>query len=255
MKETDDTSVYDEDQDNDQDEDEDEEEFSSFVKNGMHYTPIMAILDDLDEDERAKIVLSKNLKKLYNNIAVKKEVKINLWDFGGQEIYHATHQFFLTKRSIYLFVWEPRKDNDEEDFDYWLNTIKLLSAGSPVIIVMNKSDIRHKNIDKNSYQNKFKNIRNFFEVSCVNKQGIVELKEEIEECIKLMPHIGDKIPASWIKVREKIMLIDEDYTSYSNFISICNEKKLIVDKKEISLFSEYMHDIGDIMHFKEEIPY
>ena len=29
--------------------------------------------------------------------------RVNIWDFGGQEIYHATHQFFLTKRSLYLF--------------------------------------------------------------------------------------------------------------------------------------------------------
>lgn len=29
-----------------------------------------------------------------------KEFKLNIWDFGGQVIYHATHQFFLTKRSL-----------------------------------------------------------------------------------------------------------------------------------------------------------
>ena len=29
---------------------------------------------------------------------------VNMWDFGGQEIYHATHQFFLTKRSLYALV-------------------------------------------------------------------------------------------------------------------------------------------------------
>jgi internalin A len=26
---------------------------------------------------------------------------LNTWDFGGQEIYHATHQFFLTNRSLF----------------------------------------------------------------------------------------------------------------------------------------------------------
>lgn len=230
----------------------DEKVYESFTKDGMHYTPIAAIISELEEDDHSKVILSKNLDQLYNNTVVKKEVKINLWDFGGQEIYHATHQFFLTKRSLYLFVWEPRKDNDEEDFDYWLNTIRLLSADSPVIIVMNKADVRHKNIDKNAYREKFVNIKEFFEISCVTKQGIVELKQEIENCIKSMAHIGDKIPASWIRVREKIKFIKEDYTNYSNFVSICHEDRLILDKKEISLFSEYLHDIGDIIHFKED---
>ena len=27
-----------------------------------------------------------------------------VWDFGGQQIYHATHQFFLTKSSLYVLV-------------------------------------------------------------------------------------------------------------------------------------------------------
>lgn len=39
-----------------------------------------------------------NLACLYNH--VHKDVTVNMWDFGGQEIYHATHQFFLTKRSL-----------------------------------------------------------------------------------------------------------------------------------------------------------
>ena len=30
-----------------------------------------------------------------------RKLQVNIWDFGGQEIYHATHQFFLTKRSLY----------------------------------------------------------------------------------------------------------------------------------------------------------
>ena len=37
------------------------------------------------------------------------EIKLNVWDFGGQEIMHATHQFFLTKRSLYLLVLDSRQ--------------------------------------------------------------------------------------------------------------------------------------------------
>ncbi|MDQ1353721.1 MAG: internalin, partial [Acidobacteriota bacterium] len=39
-----------------------------------------------------------------------RDVSIHFWDFGGQDILHATHQIFLTKRSLYLFVWDPRKE-------------------------------------------------------------------------------------------------------------------------------------------------
>ena len=34
--------------------------------------------------------------------------RLNVWDFGGQEIYHATHQFFLTRRSLYVIGRHPQ---------------------------------------------------------------------------------------------------------------------------------------------------
>lgn len=40
-----------------------------------------------------------------------KEFQINIWDFGGQEIYHQTHQFFLTERSLYALVVDTRKED------------------------------------------------------------------------------------------------------------------------------------------------
>src|SRR5262249_2008984 len=30
------------------------------------------------------------------------DMTLHAWDFGGQHIYYATHQFFLTRRSLYL---------------------------------------------------------------------------------------------------------------------------------------------------------
>ena len=36
-------------------------------------------------------------------------IHANVWDFGGQEIMHSFHHFFLTKRSVYLFVLDTVK--------------------------------------------------------------------------------------------------------------------------------------------------
>jgi hypothetical protein len=33
-------------------------------------------------------------------------VTFRTWDFGGQREYYATHQYFLSKRSLYLVVWK-----------------------------------------------------------------------------------------------------------------------------------------------------
>ena len=69
-----------------------------------------------------------------------KDIRLNVWDFGGQEIYHATHQFFLTKRSLYLLVCNCRTSEEENRIEYWLKLIESFGGKSPVIIVGNKKD-------------------------------------------------------------------------------------------------------------------
>ena len=58
------------------------------------------------------------------------EMVLNCWDFGGQQIYHAIHQFFLTKNSLYILLDDTAKDHKlvtDEGFRYWLEIIELLS--------------------------------------------------------------------------------------------------------------------------------
>jgi internalin A len=62
-----------------------------------------------------------------------REIKVNFWDFGGQEIMHATHQFFLSKRSLYILVLDGRKDEKPE---YWLKLIENFGGDSPVLVVI-----------------------------------------------------------------------------------------------------------------------
>jgi internalin A len=34
---------------------------------------------------------------------------LNIWDFGGQEVCRIIHQFFFSRRALYLLVWRPRE--------------------------------------------------------------------------------------------------------------------------------------------------
>ena len=42
------------------------------------------------------------------------QVTAHLWDFGGQEVMHATHQFFLSQRSVYVLLLNSRNDDQAE---------------------------------------------------------------------------------------------------------------------------------------------
>jgi internalin A len=58
-------------------------------------------------------------------------ITLNIWDFGGQEIMHATHQFFLTQRSLYLLVLDARQGEDEGRVEYWLSLIHSFAPAAP----------------------------------------------------------------------------------------------------------------------------
>ncbi len=64
---------------------------------------------------------------------------LNVWDFGGQEIMHGTHRFFLTRRSLYLLVLEDRREDDGSVYQR-LRTIRNRAEDSPVIVGINQAD-------------------------------------------------------------------------------------------------------------------
>ncbi|HAN19571.1 MAG: hypothetical protein A2X13_14995 [Bacteroidetes bacterium GWC2_33_15] len=177
------------------------------------------------------------------------EIKLNLWDFGGQEIYHSTHQFFLTRRSIYIFVWEARRDDLNVQFDYWLNVISLLGKDSPILIVCNKSDERYKNIDEATLKTTFKNIKGFHKVSAKTGEGVKELIKAITNEIEKLDHIGDYLPKKWIDIRKYLEKENYNYLSISHYIQICEKNGL--NKSSALFLSEYYHDLGVFLHFKE----
>ncbi|MCX6581333.1 MAG: leucine-rich repeat domain-containing protein [Candidatus Aminicenantes bacterium] len=179
-----------------------------------------------------------------------RDVKIHFWDFGGQDILHATHQFFLTKRSLYIFVWDPRKEEETRGFDYWLNAVKLFGAGSPLIMVMNKADMRIKHIDEASFQEKFPNIAHFHQISCVSGLHIPELTETIRTALCGMPHLLDKLPKRWKDIRDKLKARKDDYITQEGYLAVCLSHDM--DREKALFLSDYLHDLGIILHFHQD---
>lgn len=176
--------------------------------------------------------------------------KLHVWDFGGQEIYHSTHQFFLTKRSVYIYVWDARKEEDYTGFEYWLNTIRTLGGSSPALIVMNKADIRSKSIDEASLKKKYSNIQGFYNTSCLTDIGIKELKLGVIKAFEKLPHYGDKLPKAWIEIRNELRNKNTNYIAYKDYNEICQINGL--NEKRADFLTDYLHDLGDILLYKDD---
>ncbi|MBD5162907.1 MAG: GTP-binding protein [Oscillibacter sp.] len=181
--------------------------------------------------------------------------KLNVWDFGGQEIYHSTHQFFLTERSLYLLVWDALAEEEYGRIDYWLKTIQSFAAESPIIIVVNKCDNdigRIRRIDKEDYQSRFPQIKDVFYVSCKDDIRIGELRKYIESLAISLPLMKTTWLSSWMSVRQALeeRSRHENFIPYQTYLEICASKD-IGDDEALSL-AKYLHDLGIILFYHDD---
>ncbi len=218
-----------------------------------------------------------------------KQFRVNIWDFGGQEIYHQTHQFFLTKRSLYALVTDSRKDHIH--LDYWLQIVELLSESSPMLIIKNEKDCCVDIKDEAQIRTRFKTmVQEILDTNLATNTGLERIVNRMQEYIAELPHVGIKIPKTWAKVRKAIEDDKRDYISLDDYLKICddcgytktnfptskdeNERKNSLPtskggnegEKSLPTFqggnergldgrlilSQFLHDLGIILHFQDE---
>ncbi|MEG4929487.1 COR domain-containing protein, partial [Microcoleus sp. F10-B2] len=179
-----------------------------------------------------------------------KPVKLNVWDFGGQEIYHATHQFFLTKRSLYLLVCNCRTSEDENRLEYWLKLIESFGDASPVILVGNKCDEQPLDLNRKALRDKYPNIKAIVETSCESGTGIDELRSAIHTEISQLKEVYDLLPLSWFQVKQRLENLDKDIISISEYATICAKENIFEETDQTQLIG-LLHNLGIVLNFRE----
>ena len=179
-----------------------------------------------------------------------KDIRLNVWDFGGQEIYHATHQFFLTKRSLYLLVCNCRTSEEENRLEYWLKLIQSFGGSSPVIIVGNKNDEQPLDINQRALRDKYPNIKAILETSCQSGDGIDELKQAIEKEVGQLKEVYDLLPLKWFEVKEQLEAMDQDFIKYSQYERLCEDQDIPEDHNQEQLI-RLLHDLGLVLNYRD----
>jgi len=191
-------------------------------------------------------------------IGLPRDFRLNVWDFGGQDIYHSTHQFFLTKRSLYLLITEARKEMRHEDFYWWLSIIRSLSKDCPVVIVLTKCDLPTVDLPIREYREVFPCIVDSQKVSCHKKHRSTLdcLKQAMAKILNdrsLLPDIGTPLPKSWVQVREALEELrgkKKTFITCDQYITLCKHHGL--DEKQAMHLSDYYHDLGVFLHFRDD---
>ena len=171
------------------------------------------------------------------------------WDFGGQEIMHATHKFFLSERSVYVLVLNSRKD---ENPDYWLRHIETYGGGASAtaLVVFNKMEGNSAyDLDRRVLKQKYPFIGGFYPVSAKTGAGIAELRKALFQCVADHPLAESKFPTDWIEVKNALEKEREDYINYDHFRAVC-AKNGVKDEQYQEFLIRALNDLGVALHFE-----
>jgi internalin A len=186
-----------------------------------------------------------------------KDIRANIWDFGGQEIYHSTHQFFFSKRALYILVDDTRINNDttvnDKSFAYWFGLVDLLGGESPLLIVQNEKNDRSKQLETSSMRGRFDFVKETLQTNLMTGRGLPEVHQAIEDQVQNLLRGNVSLPISWVDIRKEIDTLTKETheISASRWREICKNHGIENVKQQKSL-SQYFHDVGVFLHFQED---
>jgi small GTP-binding protein len=176
------------------------------------------------------------------------DIHVHFWDFGGQEIMHATHQFFLSKRSLYILVLDGRRD---EKTEYWLKHIESFGGDSPILMVLNKIDENPGfEVNRRFLQEKYKGIKGFYRVSCAKREGIDVITNALSKALANVELIETTWPKTWFNVKMQLEAMTDNFISIDKYKEMCTEEK-ITEKSDQDTLVDFLNDLGVILHFKD----
>ncbi|AFM05521.1 Leucine Rich Repeat (LRR)-containing protein [Bernardetia litoralis DSM 6794] len=219
------------------------------------------------EDRTEGIVIKENIPFYLED---DKEIRLNIWDFGGQEVYHGTHRLFLNKDAVYIIVWtletDEQKEEIRQDLNYWLDYAQDLAIDSPIILVHSQCEkVKDEDQEKIREQKmlgwneKYKNniVEEYLPFSAKEKIGVEELNKAIRKAIKdkLSDRVETKIPKKWSDLRDDLRKLREKEEDKKNEISKEDYLKECanyeIEESEAETILTFLHRTGFLYYYTE----
>eukprot|EP01127_Copromyxa_protea_P014151 TRINITY_DN389_c1_g1_i1.p1 TRINITY_DN389_c1_g1~~TRINITY_DN389_c1_g1_i1.p1 ORF type:complete len:2271 (-),score=715.31 TRINITY_DN389_c1_g1_i1:92-6904(-) len=188
---------------------------------------------------------------------------INFWDFAGQEIYLATHPFFLSERCVYVVCFNINSEVETARIGPWLKTIKFYAPKSPILIVGTHLDtVKKGKKDKielvkeeiNEKFSTFKMLTGVFGVGIYSQLNVQPLLDHILETALAQPWYtnaprgSDLIAEDFFQLNQSLCTTGEvPLLAWDDIIE--RASKVGVPEARVVACLKYIETLGHIMYF------
>lgn len=176
-----------------------------------------------------------------------------VWDFGGQHVLHAMHEFFLTARSLYLLVLGEREDMAERDAAYWLQLIRSYAGDAPVVVALNKSLGRQREMDRASLDKNYGPILAWVSTDCADgfQTSIDNLRAALTTAADQMPEVHARFPAKWWEIKEWLENMSEPYLDFAKYQQECIQRGEKEPEQQEKL-AAWLNDLGIAINYADD---
>jgi hypothetical protein len=176
---------------------------------------------------------------------------LNAWDFGGQEVYRITHQFFFSERALYLVVWAPRQGQEQNEVAGWLRRIRLRVAEVRILVVATHCDERNPELDLPALRAQAgAALVGAHEVDNSSGRGVAELRARLAELAAGLPGMGEPISVRWTSVARALRASEQTQISRDEYDAVCAREGL--DAVEGAALARLLHQQGHIIHYADD---
>jgi internalin A len=179
-------------------------------------------------------------------------VVINLaaWDFGGQEVYHATHQFFLTDRAVFLLVINGRAENGANRLRHWLDIITARAPKAPILVVATHAAQGASHVNLAELQAEFPQVAAVHAVDCSTSAGIAALRGAVASQAAQLPTMGTPWPRQWTAAGEALAKERAPIITARRMRAIM-ARVSVADQVEQDALADVLHQRGQILRYAD----
>ena len=149
------------------------------------------------------------------------EVRAHVWDFGGQEIMHGTHRFFMTERALYVVLVSGREGTEDQDAEYWLSLIRSFAGEVPVLVLLHKWSEQKFELNRELLREKYGENVTFLETDSETGKNIVALRKAICREAGRLPGLKTLWPKAWRKVKAELPEAQKNWLTFAEFREFC----------------------------------
>jgi len=179
-------------------------------------------------------------------------IDLRSWDFGGQEVYRISHQFFFSARALYLLVWRPREGQEENAVEGWIRRIRLrVGSEARILVVASHGAERQPELDVPSLMKKYNpTVVGAGVIDSETGMNISWLRDRLAHSASALPQMGEMISEKWLRVREDLRRLTTPYIDASMYNRICSEHG--VPEGQRTACAGLLNDLGYLVHFPDD---